>query len=111
MVINFDEINEQILPEFFGGMKHMSTHMYTDDANKIFTAVLEPGASIGEHMHDGTSEIIYILRGTGMGTVDGQQTAMEAGMCQYCRSGHTHSLINTGNEDLEFFAVVAKQEI
>ena len=36
MVINFDEIKEQILPEFFGGMKQMNTHMYTDDANKIF---------------------------------------------------------------------------
>ena len=55
MVINFDEIKEQILPEFFGGMKQMNTHMYIDDANKIFTASLEPGASIGEHLHDGTS--------------------------------------------------------
>lgn len=111
MVINFDEIKEQILPEFFGGMKQMNTHMYTDDANKIFTASLEPGASIGEHLHDGTSEIIYILKGSGIGTVDGQETQVKPGMCQYCRSGHTHSLVNTGDETLEFFAVVAKQQL
>lgn len=110
MVINFDDIKEQILPEFFGGMKQMSTRMYTDDAGRIFTASLEPGASIGEHLHNGTSEIIYILRGRGTGSVDGVETAMRPGMCQYCRSGHTHSLVNTGDETLEFFAVVAKQE-
>lgn len=109
MVINFDKIEEIILPEFFGGMKEMHTHMYTDNSNRIFTAFLEPGASIGEHLHDGTSEIIYIIKGRGTGVVDGSKTEMEAGMCQYCRSGHTHSLINTGDEVLEFFAVVAKQ--
>ncbi len=111
MVINLDEITEQILPEFFGGMKEMHTHMYTDEANRIFTASLPPGASIGEHMHDGTSEIIYILRGNGTGSVDGSKTAMKPGMCQYCRDGHTHSLVNTGDGPLEFFAVVAKQQL
>ncbi len=111
MVINFDKMTEQILPEFFGGMKQMHTRMYTDDANRIFTASLPPGASIGEHMHDGTSEIIYILKGSGRGSVDGNEAAMKPGMCQYCMSGHTHGLVNTGDEPLEFFAVVAKQQL
>lgn len=34
---------------------------------------------------------------------------VKAGGCHYCPKGHSHSMINNGNEDIVFFAVVPEQ--
>ena len=34
--------------------------------------------------------------------------SLAPGFCHYCPMGHTHSLENTGKEDLLFFAVVTQ---
>ena len=65
MIINFNEIEETVIPNFNGGEKSVASHMFVDKNNKIMYGCLEPGASIGLHTHDTSSEIIYILNGTG----------------------------------------------
>ncbi len=70
---------------------------------------LVPGASIGLHTHETSSEIIYILQGSGKVLYDGEYEPVRTGTCHYCPKGHAHSLINDGNEDLTFFAVVPAQ--
>ena len=67
---------------------------------------LEPGASIGLHTHQGNSEIIYILSGTGKVLYDGAYETLVPGACHYCPEGHEHSLINDGKDELRVFAVV-----
>ncbi|SET68801.1 hypothetical protein [Lacrimispora sphenoides] len=62
MIINFDEIEETILPRFNGGEKEFKAKMLVDKNNKILYGKLEPGASIGMHTHDTSSEIIYFLK-------------------------------------------------
>ena len=61
---------------------------------------LEPGASIGLHTHQGNSEIIYILSGTGKVLYDGAYETLVPGACHYCPEGHEHSLINDGKDEL-----------
>ena len=56
-----------------------------------------------------TSEIIYILSGHGTVDDDGTLCPLKPGDCTYCPKGHAHSLMNTGEEDLVFFAVVPVQ--
>jgi len=68
-----------------------------------------PGASIGVHTHETNSEIIYITKGTGRVLMDGEYEKLEVGMCHYCPKGHTHSLMNDSDAELEFFAVVPEQ--
>ena len=109
MVLNFENIPEQILHKFRGGEKDTAARMHTDEYNKIMRGHLEPGASIGLHTHDTSSEIIYILKGRGMVLYDGCEEAVEAGICHYCPKGHSHSLINNSTEELIFFAVVPEQ--
>ena len=83
--------------------------MYTDGDNKIMRGKLEPGCSIGLHTHEGNSETIYILSGTGKVLYDGEYEPVSAGSCHYCPRGHAHSLINDSDGDLVFFAVVPER--
>lgn len=109
MLINFDQIEETVIPHFRGGEKETRSRMFVEPACKIMHGKLEPGASIGLHTHDTSSEIIYILEGSGKVLYDGAYELMSPGLCHYCPKGHEHSLINDSHEDLVFFAVVPEQ--
>lgn len=108
MIIDFDSLNSTVMPNFKGGKKNFDVKMFCDENNKIMFGTLEPGASIGKHMHDTNSEIIYIINGSGKVLFDeGSETVLK-GNCHYCPKGHSHSLINDSDTDLVFFAVVAE---
>jgi len=112
MLIEFDKMETAVIPHMRGGEKQVSAKMYTDELGKIMRGRLIPGATIGMHTHDTSSEIIYILSGKGKILYDGGSEPLEAGSCHYCPKGHTHSLMNDspeGGEDLCFFAVIPEQ--
>lgn len=109
MLLNFGQIPETVIPNMRGGEGQVAAHMFTDSCNKIMKGLLAPGCTIGLHTHDTSSEIIYILSGTGKVLYDGAYIPLAAGDCHYCPKGHAHSLINDGGENLEFFAVVPFQ--
>lgn len=109
MKLDFNEIEEVALSEFKGGKKRMLARMYTDELTKIMRGTLEPGASIGMHTHETNSEMIYILSGNGKVLYDNGEESLSAGDCHYCPKGHAHSLMNDGEENLVFFAVVPEQ--
>ena len=112
MLIEFNKMEPQIIPHMRGGEKEVQARMYTDPQNKIMRGRLIPGASIGMHTHETSSEIIYVLSGKGKILYDGGCEPLEPGSCHYCPKGRAHSLMNDspeGGEDLRFFAVVAEQ--
>ena len=74
--------------------------------NKIMKGRLVPGSSIGTHMHETNSEIIYVLSGVGTMEYEDTKEKLYPGDCHYCPPGHSHSLKNNGDEDLVFYAVV-----
>jgi len=106
MLLEFDKIEEKVIPQFRGGEKETVTRMFTDPLIKIMRGKLAPGASIGLHTHETDSEVIYILEGCGKVLCDGSCEAVGPGSCHYCPKGHEHSLINDSGSDLLFFAVV-----
>lgn len=109
MNIDFNAIPETVIPHMRGGEKEVRAHMFTDELGKIMKGRLIPGASIGLHTHETSSEIIYILSGTGKILYDDGCEVLSPGSCHYCPKGHAHSLINDSGADLEFFAVVPEQ--
>ena len=106
MVIDFSKMEEKVLPHFMGGEGELRAHMRVDELGKILHGTLNPGCSIGLHTHDTSSEIIYILAGTGKVLCDGVYEPLAAGDCHYCPRGHEHSLINDSDGDLAYFAVI-----
>ena len=109
MILDLPNIPEQAMPNFKGGEGTAWVRMFFDGQNRIMLGRLPAGASIGMHTHDTNSEIIYFLSGKGSVLYDGERFEVEAGQCHYCPKGHSHSLINNGDEDLVFFAVVPNQ--
>ena len=109
MIIDFEAMPELVIKNFRGGQNETIARMFTDDNGKIMYGCLKPGASIGFHTHETSSEIIYFLIGQGKMLYDEGTEEIKAGMCHYCPKGHSHSLMNDSSEDLVFFAVVPEQ--
>jgi mannose-6-phosphate isomerase-like protein (cupin superfamily) len=110
MLFDYEKIEETVLPHFKGGEKEAIAQMHFDGMNRIMKGRLRPGASIGVHTHETSSEIVYIISGHGIVIMDGQEEQLKPGVCHYCPKGHTHTMINnTENEDLVIFAVVPEQ--
>ncbi len=109
MNINIQGIEETVFEKFKGGEGNMIARMFFDGTNRIMKARLEPGASIGMHTHDTGCEVILITSGCGCVLYDGQRIPLTEGDVHYCPKGHTHSLMNDSDKDLEFFAVVPQQ--
>jgi mannose-6-phosphate isomerase-like protein (cupin superfamily) len=60
---------------------------------------LKPGSGIGLHEQK-EDEIYYVLSGTGTMTLDGKTVNVTPGTAVLTRTGSSHSLRQTGSEDL-----------
>ena len=60
---------------------------------------LKPGSGIGLHVQK-EDEIYYVLSGTGTMTLDGKTVNVTPGTAILTRTGSSHSLRQTGTEDL-----------
>ena len=109
MIVEFDKMDWKENPGFKGGDGIFCNKMFEDGVNKMMQGKLPAGASIGYHKHEGNCEMIFILEGEGTVLYDDVKTPIKAGQCHYCPEGHSHSLINSSNDDLFFCAVVPKQ--
>lgn len=109
MTLDFNAMDETVIPHFLGGEGALRAKMHVDDLGKILHGVLDPGCSIGYHTHEASSEIIYILSGTGKVKVEDGEEPLKPGDCHYCPKGRSHSLINHSDGPLTFFAVVPNQ--
>ena len=109
MLIDFNAIPETVIPKMRGGEKEVRAHMYGDNLGKIMKGKLIPGATIGMHTHETSSEVIYTLSGVGTVLCEGVYEPLAPGACHYCPKGTAHSLINDSDGDLEFLAIVPEQ--
>ncbi len=109
MILDFNTLPIETFARFKEGEGEMSAQMFFDGTNRIFRGILTPGSSIGEHRHEENSEVLFVLKGEGTLVEDGNASIISAGQCTYCPKGHCHSLKNTGEVDLEFYAVVTNQ--
>ena len=109
MLIDFSKMEETLFPNFKGGEKQYAARRFSDGQNSIMRGRLIPGASIGTHTHETSSEMIFILSGTASIVCDGKPETLTAGQCHYCPKGSTHTMKNNGTDELTFFAVVPEQ--
>lgn len=68
---------------------------------------LEPGASIGTHLHTAEAEAFYVLEG--VATIlenDGQARTLLPGEAHLCPDGEQHSLVNNGDTALRVLAII-----
>lgn len=74
---------------------------------RLFSLItLEKDCSIGEHVHQGESEIFYIISGNGEVFDNGKTFVLNAGDCHLCTSGGSHSLKNNYDQPLKVLAAI-----
>ena len=74
---------------------------------RLFSRItLNPGCSIGYHMHETDSELYYILKGTAEYNNNGELVTVTEGDLTICEPGTGHGLANRGTEPVEFIALI-----
>lgn len=109
MKINFASLKQEKVEHMRGGEKYATRNIYNDGTNRIMLLKLEKGASVGYHIHDDSCEVIYVLEGQATVKNDDETYTVASGEAEYCPKGHSHSIINLGDETLVAMAVVAAQ--
>ena len=94
MIIDFNNIEEKRNEKFNGGEGAFIARIFNDGKNKILKGKLEKGNSIGLHTHTDSSEVIYVISGTGIMTCDGIEEIVSSGDVTYCPMGHNHTFRN-----------------
>ena len=112
MIKRKSEIQGEALPNFKGGIGHITVYPFLTDqeargAGRLFIkSVIEPGNSIGLHKHEGDMETYYILAGKALISDDGADVVLEAGDCHICPDGQAHSIKSVGEDTLEYIAII-----
>lgn len=71
-------------------------------------AKLLPGEKVEFHVHTGEFESYYIISGKGIYNDDGDIVEIEPGTVTFTPSGTGHGIENTGDEVLEFIALIIR---
>lgn len=109
MIIDFNKIKEITIPGMNNGTGEMTAKMFVDENLKIIPCSIHVGGSIGLHTHTTSDDINYVVSGIGKAICDGQEELLTSGCCHICKKGSSHSIINTGNEDLKLLTIVVER--
>ena len=78
-----------------------------NDKGRLFAKItLNPGCSIGFHVHENDAELFYILKGTAEYSDNGEMRTVSAGDVTVCPAGTGHSITNKTDEVVELVAVI-----
>lgn len=71
---------------------------YDGSARLFATLTLEPGCSIGKHVHENEEELFYILQGVATYDDNGRTVKLYPGDSCICKNGEAHSIANRESE-------------
>ncbi len=117
MIIKQEERRTEAIKEMKGGtgtffLRHFVDSDILGKAGRLFAhGVLEPGSSVGWHVHERDMEICCFLSGCGRAKEqDGKWHEISAGDVQICLQGNGHEIVNTGSEPLTYIVLVCYPE-
>ena len=77
------------------------------EKGRLFSRILlQPGCSIGFHVHENEMEAYYVVKGKALYDDNGTKVELEAGDGTYTPCGGGHAVENNGSEDLELIALI-----
>ena len=78
-----------------------------NDKGRMFANItLKPGCGIGFHVHEGESELFYLMKGEVLYNDNGVEQVLSAGDVMICPAGTGHGVTNNGTETAELCAVI-----
>ena len=85
-----------------------------DDAASLVALTFQPGALVPRHVHDGSSEYLFLLEGRGVLVVAGQETPVAAGDAIQIPSGIEHGFRAAADADpvkaVQFYAPAGPEQ-
>ena len=103
MVVKPNNMEKQVRSELKGGKGDIHT---IPNCRLLSYMTIPPEGSIGEHEHVEETECYVIKSGKGVVIDNGKKIDISAGDVVITGNGDIHSVINTGNEDLEILAFI-----
>lgn len=95
-----------------GGDGRVEIRHFVDKAEfnghgRLFSQItLNPGCSIGWHVHEGEEEIFAVMSGNGIFNDNGTEVPVSAGCVTVTRSGEGHAIACTGTQALYLIALI-----
>ena len=81
--------------------------LYTGPHLQLVLMSLDEGEDIGEEVHADTDQFFRLEEGSGVVSIDGQETRIHAGMGIVVPAGARHNVRNTGGVALKLYTVYA----
>ncbi len=111
MVKNVHDIIPEVAESVRGGNGTVYAHKLLDffpgsPIQSVGIVRLEPGASVGDHSHQGDEDFYYCISGTGVVVDNGIEHPFTPGTLQITRDGETQAIRNTGETELVFLGAL-----
>ncbi len=112
MVKRNSEMKSEIKVNMRGGdgqaviTKMLESGEFNGKSRLMATITLEPGCSIGEHIHENEEEIFYVIEGEAQYLDNGEWVTMQKGDSCVCLDGQSHSLANRSDKTLVVAAII-----
>jgi len=102
------QINEKMRGgDGFAVVESLLTPAELYEKGRLFAKItLEPGSSIGSHVHEGEMESFYIISGEAEYLDKEETVLLSPGDATLTRSGEKHSIKSVGGTPLELIALI-----
>ena len=86
--------------------KNFRKVLYTGKNSQLVLMSLKPGEEIGMEVHDDTAQFFRVDAGTGMVSIDGNESTISDGDAVIVPEGAKHNVVNTSDsEDLKLYTI------
>jgi len=88
-------------------IEHLLSKDELNNKGRLFAKItLEPGCSIGSHVHEGEMEAFFIISGEAQYDDNGETVTLHPGDTTHTPSGAGHGVKSTGSVPLEMIALI-----
>ena len=90
--------------------KHNSSFrkvLFTGRYSQLVLMSLLPNEDIGEEVHSGVDQMLFIVDGKGKGIINGEEFTFDENDTIIVPAGARHNIINTGDKDLKLYTIYA----
>ena len=88
-------------------MVHLLNKEEFEGAGRLFSELhIQPGDSIGYHIHKNEQETFYILAGEALYNDNGTEVTLKPGDVAICKAGEHHGIKSSGSETLVFIGLI-----
>ena len=113
MIRKSDKKTVQVKEKLFDGEGHVIMRSLLHGTEEMYKkgrvfghSTLQPGCSIGYHVHNDESETYYFLSGMGEFNDNGDIVIVNEGDVTFTGAGEGHGVKNIGDEPLEFITLI-----